>query len=358
MKAHGLSYAEIGERNGWSYTKVNRAVTEGRRRFISTLRGDRVRRGVRALRADRPGAERGLGDDGPGASDPAAPAPLQRLPSHGPRAARLQAAPRVPVLADLRPHQPQARDRRAVPPSPGVRPRHRHRARQRGRRRPGRDRRRRARAVPRRRDGRDRLRRHGHVPDLGGDEPARVHAKHDRRPARSAPAKRRPPQREPPVVTKAALSSAAETTPAPKPKASRRATQVDRQAKKEAAPREFGFENQAPAASTAEPSATTASSTPTDADQDARPRRSAPPSRSSCRDVPPQSRPDRPLLLRRRLDGAARPAPPSRAVRPVRRPVDDAGARASGRYLRRRELLVRLKRPQRQRVHPSATTRA
>src|SRR5262245_30138861 len=39
MKAHGLSYAEIGERNGWTYTKVNRAVTEGRRRFISTYNG-------------------------------------------------------------------------------------------------------------------------------------------------------------------------------------------------------------------------------------------------------------------------------------------------------------------------------
>jgi RNA polymerase sigma factor (sigma-70 family) len=39
MKAHGLSYAEIGERNGWSYTKVNRAVTEGRRRFIDAFEG-------------------------------------------------------------------------------------------------------------------------------------------------------------------------------------------------------------------------------------------------------------------------------------------------------------------------------
>jgi len=39
MKAHGLSYAEIGARNGWSYTKVNRAVTEGRRRFIRTYEG-------------------------------------------------------------------------------------------------------------------------------------------------------------------------------------------------------------------------------------------------------------------------------------------------------------------------------
>jgi hypothetical protein len=34
MKAHGLSYAEIGARCGWSYTKVNRSITEGRRRFL------------------------------------------------------------------------------------------------------------------------------------------------------------------------------------------------------------------------------------------------------------------------------------------------------------------------------------
>jgi RNA polymerase sigma factor (sigma-70 family) len=39
MKAHGLSYDEIGERNGWSYTKVNRAITEGRRRFMSVYEG-------------------------------------------------------------------------------------------------------------------------------------------------------------------------------------------------------------------------------------------------------------------------------------------------------------------------------
>jgi hypothetical protein len=39
MKAHGLSYQEIGERNGWSYTKVNRAITEGRRRFMRVYEG-------------------------------------------------------------------------------------------------------------------------------------------------------------------------------------------------------------------------------------------------------------------------------------------------------------------------------
>jgi RNA polymerase sigma factor (sigma-70 family) len=39
MKAHGLSYEEIGERNGWTYTKVNRAISEGRRRFLDVFEG-------------------------------------------------------------------------------------------------------------------------------------------------------------------------------------------------------------------------------------------------------------------------------------------------------------------------------
>ncbi len=30
MQAAGLSYAEIGERRGWTYTKVNRCIAEGR----------------------------------------------------------------------------------------------------------------------------------------------------------------------------------------------------------------------------------------------------------------------------------------------------------------------------------------
>jgi RNA polymerase sigma factor (sigma-70 family) len=38
LKAEGLSYAEIGERCGWTYTKVNRAITEGRRRFMEAYR--------------------------------------------------------------------------------------------------------------------------------------------------------------------------------------------------------------------------------------------------------------------------------------------------------------------------------
>jgi RNA polymerase sigma factor (sigma-70 family) len=34
LKAQGLSYTEIGERLSWTYTKVNRAITEGRARFL------------------------------------------------------------------------------------------------------------------------------------------------------------------------------------------------------------------------------------------------------------------------------------------------------------------------------------
>jgi RNA polymerase sigma factor (sigma-70 family) len=39
LKAQGLSYQEIGHRFGWTYTKVNRSITEGRRRFLDVFRG-------------------------------------------------------------------------------------------------------------------------------------------------------------------------------------------------------------------------------------------------------------------------------------------------------------------------------
>jgi RNA polymerase sigma factor (sigma-70 family) len=35
LKAQGLSYAEIGRSLGWTYTKVNRCITEGRARFLA-----------------------------------------------------------------------------------------------------------------------------------------------------------------------------------------------------------------------------------------------------------------------------------------------------------------------------------
>jgi RNA polymerase sigma factor (sigma-70 family) len=37
LKAEGLSYREIGKRFGWSYTKVNRSITEGRKRFLNVF---------------------------------------------------------------------------------------------------------------------------------------------------------------------------------------------------------------------------------------------------------------------------------------------------------------------------------
>src|SRR5256885_7005002 len=39
MKAEGLSYQEICEATGFSYTKVNRCLTEGRRAFLKRVAG-------------------------------------------------------------------------------------------------------------------------------------------------------------------------------------------------------------------------------------------------------------------------------------------------------------------------------
>ena len=39
LKAEGLSYQEIGRRFGWTYTKVNRSITEGRARFLKAFSG-------------------------------------------------------------------------------------------------------------------------------------------------------------------------------------------------------------------------------------------------------------------------------------------------------------------------------
>jgi RNA polymerase sigma factor (sigma-70 family) len=39
LKAEGLSYQEIGRHFGWSYTKVNRSITEGRARFLKAFSG-------------------------------------------------------------------------------------------------------------------------------------------------------------------------------------------------------------------------------------------------------------------------------------------------------------------------------
>src|SRR5262249_6411707 len=39
LKAEGLSYREISEVTGFSYTKVNRCLTEGRRAFLARVAG-------------------------------------------------------------------------------------------------------------------------------------------------------------------------------------------------------------------------------------------------------------------------------------------------------------------------------
>src|SRR4051794_10452071 len=39
LKAEGLSYQEICEATGWTYTKVNRCITEGRRAFLKRVAG-------------------------------------------------------------------------------------------------------------------------------------------------------------------------------------------------------------------------------------------------------------------------------------------------------------------------------
>jgi len=43
LKAEGLSYDEIGKRFGWTYTKVNRSIAEGRKRFLKVY--DRIEAG-------------------------------------------------------------------------------------------------------------------------------------------------------------------------------------------------------------------------------------------------------------------------------------------------------------------------
>src|SRR5262245_18720022 len=37
LKAQGYSYAEIGEITGWTYTKINRCMAEGRKRFLEAF---------------------------------------------------------------------------------------------------------------------------------------------------------------------------------------------------------------------------------------------------------------------------------------------------------------------------------
>ncbi len=80
LKAEGYSYKQIQDITGWTYTKVNRCLTEGRKAFLERVAGIEARRRVRAAGAAALEARRRRGDRrGPG--DPApAPAHLPRLP--------------------------------------------------------------------------------------------------------------------------------------------------------------------------------------------------------------------------------------------------------------------------------------
>ena len=260
MKAHGLSYAEIGERNGWSYTKVNRAVTEGRRRFISTYNGieageecERFEPIVRALSAGSATTAQVLKIRPHLRHCNACRATVREL--HVSRLRRVSLFSPVVALAGLKHdiaallHRAQASDLATGSGLVGA-------------------------------GGGGRIATVGAVlglclggagvgtvcvvkgglPDLGGDKPARVRAKPE---SKERPREAPPAKREPPVVAKASIASAPEATPKPaaaaKPEDATRERR--RQAEKEAAPREFGFEIQAASDSTPEPSATTATST-------------------------------------------------------------------------------------------------
>ena len=94
LRAEGYSYREICELTGWSYTKVNRCLTEGRRAFLERLAGIEsgaecerlapaaVRRRRRRGRRRRPGRAAA-----PPAPLPGVPRPAARVP-RGPRPGR------------------------------------------------------------------------------------------------------------------------------------------------------------------------------------------------------------------------------------------------------------------------------
>ena len=271
MKAHGLSYEEIGARNGWSYTKVNRVVTEGRRRFLQTYEGiesgaecERYRPIVEALSAGSATAAQVLQIRPHLRHCTACRAAVREL--HVSRLRRASLFWPVFVIAEplgrltgLK-HEATALFHRAQASDLAT-----------------------GTGLASTGGGGGRVATvgavlglclggasvgtvcvvTGTVPGVGGDKPARVHAKQDRAARKERPREAPTAKREPPVVVKAALSLPTETapkqTPASKPKAST-SRERRRKAKQEAAPREFGFENQAATGGTAEPSATTATS--------------------------------------------------------------------------------------------------
>ena len=85
LKAQGYSYAEIGEMTGWSYTKINRCMAEGRKRFLQVFadieQGRRCEELATALSAFADGEGSKWIDRRGGVS----PAELCHLPGEAPR---------------------------------------------------------------------------------------------------------------------------------------------------------------------------------------------------------------------------------------------------------------------------------
>ena len=89
LKAEGLSYQEIGRRFGWTYTKVNRSITEGRARFLKVFSGIEAGEACERHEAALSALAAGDGDERAGRLDPPAPAPLRDVPGGGARHALL-----------------------------------------------------------------------------------------------------------------------------------------------------------------------------------------------------------------------------------------------------------------------------
>ena len=88
LKAQGHSYREIGESLGWTYTKVNRCITEGRARFLKVYAEIEAGAECERFAPDARRARGGHGDRGRAARAPPPHPQLPGLPRDGPRAPR------------------------------------------------------------------------------------------------------------------------------------------------------------------------------------------------------------------------------------------------------------------------------
>ena len=115
LKAMGNSYQEICDATGWTYTKVNRCLAEGRKSFLARYAGieagEECRRWAPVLSAMVDGEATAEAD----ARAAPAPAQLRRLPGRGARTAgRERAAGRaVPGRRPAAPRRATGRSRRA-----------------------------------------------------------------------------------------------------------------------------------------------------------------------------------------------------------------------------------------------------